>query len=145
MNYETRFSVVRWVSTALPVWLALTNYFTLQSYLLQVYRPTAEYVNAGWRIWYLTLLIGSLLAISVNLLLFRFKHIFGTPRALKGAIPFVVFFPIYITYSQNRVAFNGNNHSEFSYYPLFVVLIITLVFHIILFFYKKDNKPADLA
>ena len=49
-NYtnESKFSIIRWVLTALPLCLMFTDYFTLQAYLLKLYEPSPEYISAGW-------------------------------------------------------------------------------------------------
>lgn len=147
MDYEARFSIVRWTATIMPVWLALINYFSLKAYLLEVYEPSAAYVDAGWTAWYFTLLFGSLLAVSINLLIIKFEYRVGTQRALKTVAPLMAFVPLYLLVfyrRQDTMAFAKVGSSALLYHPLFVTLLLTLVFHISFFFNKKRNEPSDL-
>lgn len=127
----------------MPVWMAFTDYFRLQACLLRLYEPSTQYINAGWNGWYLTLSVGVLLAISANVLLFRFKRAVGAPQALKTACSLLFLLPALVFFGRQSTIFGGGNGF---FYPSFsFALVITFAFHAALFFYKNGNKPLQLS
>jgi hypothetical protein len=136
MNFETRFSFVRWGLTASILIFIFADYSALQAYLLRNHQSSAEYIQFGWNNWYLTLLSAIFLAASVNWLLYKLKKNFGAEKALRSSAPFLFLFPLFLVFSRNISLGSSNG---FLNYQLLIVLIVTVMIHFYLGFYKRKT------